>query len=58
MNRPIPTGFPCPACDRYVEPATACPYCGAEPPRRRFATVLRWTALLSTLAGFLGLWLS
>jgi hypothetical protein len=57
MNQPS-GGFPCPACSRFMDPVTECPYCGAEIPRRRLQITLRWAAILFTLAGLGGLFLS
>lgn len=55
MSRPRTSGFPCPACGRFTDPAADCPYCGADTPRHRLRSALRWLSVLLILAGFMGL---
>lgn len=55
MSHPPASGFPCPACGRFTDPAPECAYCGADIPRHRLRSALRWLSVLLILAGFLGL---
>jgi hypothetical protein len=54
---PPPAGR-CPVCDRYVGPASACPYCGEDVPAAAPIRFLRWGSLLLALIGVLCLWMA
>ena len=45
----------CPSCDRFIGPASACPYCGTPGYRRELLRTLRGAALALALAGLAGL---
>lgn len=47
----------CPSCDRFIGPAAACPYCGAENRFSRGLWVLRLAALPLAMGGLLFLYL-
>lgn len=58
MSRAHPSGLPCPACERFIDPVPTCPYCGAEFPSHRLLGPFRWAVALLILAGVLGLLLT
>lgn len=51
----ISTGALCPSCERFIGPADACPYCGADSARRPLLRHLRHAALALAVAGLAGL---
>jgi len=53
-----PTAAMCPSCERFIGPARACPYCGADAPDRPGLRFLRWASLLLASLGLAFLYLT
>ncbi|MDI6773903.1 MAG: OB-fold nucleic acid binding domain-containing protein [Verrucomicrobiota bacterium] len=50
-------GATCPGCDRFIGPADACPYCGADSAKAPILRHLRYAALALAAVGLLFLYL-
>jgi hypothetical protein len=58
MGHPHPPGAFCPACERFIGPADACPYCDADSAKSPALRYLRYAALALAVTGLLLLYRS